>query len=92
MSLADARKEVAAKSDRTIERETARKWADRAIACFENYRLGVRPKNGICWQARAEDYSHEALEHAALARDRGRTLARIEKLIEAAQRNKKGRG
>ena len=73
-----ARTEVTSKSDVVIERETAEKWAARSIACFEKYAETGNQK----WLVRAEDYKHEALEHAALVGDFGRTVCRVQKMIE----------
>ena len=68
-----------------MEIETACKWAERSLACFEEY---LRTKN-TAWLRRAESYRHEALEHAALAEDHGKTVAHIQTYIDG--KNKKGR-
>lgn len=73
-----AKKEVQAKKETEIEVETAYKWASRAIACFELH----KETELIKWLLKGEDYRHEALEHAALAKDGGDTLNAIEKEIE----------
>lgn len=66
--------EVLAKSAAEIEAETAFKWASRAAAC---YRLYYQTRKAS-WIERATDYSHEALEHAAMVCDGGATLLLIE--------------
>ena len=73
-----AKKEVQEKEEEEIEVETAYKWASRAIACFK---LHAETKL-VMWLIKGEDYRHEALEHAALAKDRGKTLNAIEDEIE----------
>jgi hypothetical protein len=84
-TLAEAHKEVAAKSDKTIERETAKKWTARAAACYERAAEttgAARTK----WLLRADDYKHEALEHGALVGDRGRTVGKIERELEVLRK------
>lgn len=73
-----AKKEVQEKQEEEIEVETAYKWASRAIACFQLHAETELVK----WLIKGEDYRHEALEHAALAKDGGDTLNAIEKEIE----------
>lgn len=78
--LPDMRREVARKSDAAIELETALKWAGRAVACRERYARTGR----AAWLLRARDYAHEALEHAALVGDYGRTAAEVQRKINEA--------
>ena len=66
------------KEEEEVEIETAYKWASRAIACFQLHAETKLTK----WLIKGEDYRHEALEHAALAKDRGDTLNIIEDEIE----------
>ena len=73
-----ALREVRTKSDATLERETARKWADRAIAACHWY----REKPDLKWVRKAWDWHHEALEHAALVGDGGKTVAKIQAEID----------
>lgn len=72
-----AMQEIATKSAAAIERASALKWADYALAARALHR---RTKEAQ-YARRAEDYRHEALEHAALAEDGGKTLRRIERLL-----------
>lgn len=58
-----ADREVASKSESTIERETALKWLARMTACLRRHRKTKR----VSWLLRAKGYRDEALEHAALA-------------------------
>lgn len=73
-----ALKEVQEKDEEDIEIETSYKWASRAIACFQLY----TETELVTWLLKGEDYRHEALEHAALAKDHGKTLNIIDKEIE----------
>lgn len=65
LNLNAAAKEISEKTDSTIQIETAYKWASRSIVC---YRLFVSTGK-LTWLQRAEDYRHEAIEHASLAED-----------------------
>lgn len=70
--------EVKKKNAKTLDRETALKWADRAIACFKMYAKTGKSE----WLRRAEDYKHEALEHAALVMDYGKTVGLVQRKVE----------
>lgn len=70
--------EIREKSVAQIEKDTAYKWASRAIVC---YKLFVSTGEQS-WLPVAENYEHEALEHAALVRDRGETLKAVEDEID----------
>jgi hypothetical protein len=71
----EALDEVQNKKEEQIETETAYRWASRSCACYQ-----LHKETGLIkWLLKAEDYCHEALEHAALAKDNGKTL----KIIEA---------
>lgn len=76
----EARAEVRAKSDKVIERETAKKWAARAVACYEKYASSHERR----WLVRAENYKQEAIEHGALAED-GKTLTEVKREMSAAR-------
>lgn len=73
-----ARREVLSKSEADIERETALKWASRALACYALFEETRAPK----WLLRAEDYRHEALEHAATAGDGGRLVGQVQSRLD----------
>jgi len=73
-----AREEVNSKSEAEIEIETAYKWASRSIASYQEYAATKELK----WLLRGEDYLHECIEHAALAKDGGKTLSIIEEEVE----------
>lgn len=73
-----ATEELHSKTERDIEYETAVKWGARTIAAYQIY---VRTGQHIALLS-AEDYYHETLEHAALVRDGGRTVNRIQEQID----------
>jgi len=74
--------EILSKSEGQIQRETAYKWASRAMACYWLYgRSG-----DMSWALRAEEYRHEAIEHAAVAEDDCRTLRALEHAMEREAR------
>jgi len=60
-----ARADVTTRSLGNIQKETAITWAARAVACLVLYRETHEPK----WFSDAEEYYHEAVEHAALSGD-----------------------
>lgn len=63
------------KSDAQIQAETARAWLKRALEC---YRVGDR--------ARGRSYADEALEHAALVRDGGELVRKVQATLDAAEK------
>jgi len=63
--LEDARAEVREKSHLKIEEDTAWRWAARSVACHELW----RETGEESWLKAAEDYRHEAIEHAAFSWD-----------------------
>lgn len=72
--------EVVKKSVATIERETAEKWAERALDCYKEY----GPKK-VGWLIRGDHYADEALEHGALVRDSGKTAKRLQGVLDRAR-------
>lgn len=72
-NLKAAAKEISEKTDSDIQIETAFKWASRAIVCYRLY----KGTGKIAWLQRAEDYKHEAIEHASLAADDFKTLKTV---------------
>ncbi len=87
----EAKAEVKQKSSAQIEKETAYKWAARAVACLElqleamkDNRKGEGGDYVELWKRRYYDYEHEALEHAATAKDEGHTLDTITQWLEEA--------
>ena len=82
----DAIIEVTTKSDGAINRETAVKWALRALACYGNAKKTTGATRQE-WILRAADYSHEALEHAALIGDGGRSVGALEKSFDKVRKH-----
>jgi len=69
LKVDDALKELAQKSYVDIQVETAWKWASRAAASYEALSTEEDKKALLASFMMAEEYFHEAMEHAALARD-----------------------
>ena len=68
-------------SQAPLERRTAEAWAKRAIRAFKRAaRTGDRSA-----LLEGEDHRHEALEHGALVSDHGRTVARLQRAMDAAR-------
>jgi hypothetical protein len=63
IDIKQARVELRTKSLVQIQTETAWTWASRAAAAYEYYRASKITQ----WLLDAEEYAHEAIEHAALA-------------------------
>jgi hypothetical protein len=79
--------EVRRKSERALELETAYKWADRALACLAEY----KKTGSSSWLHRFDNYRHEALEHAALVADFGKTVGAVQRYIDGSRKPGKGR-
>ena len=67
LNLESARSELGTKSYNDIQRETAWKWASRAAVSFQDV-VDDRENALSAWMC-AEEYFHEAVEHAALYED-----------------------
>lgn len=78
--MRSAYREVVEKSERQIERDTARRWLLRALACWRRY----RETRAASWKVRAHGYEQEAREHAALAGEP--ELAAVNRALRAAAR------
>ena len=65
--------------DSEIERETARKWADRALEAYREYAA----TNDVHWLVRADSFRHEAFEHAAEVGDYGASVGDVQRELEA---------
>lgn len=74
--------EVQEKSNEQINRETAYTWGSRAAACYQLAEEASEEKSKDDWKIRAEDFRHEALEHAALVEDEGKLVKEIQDLIK----------
>jgi hypothetical protein len=82
LDIEEALEEVRSKSGEEVDRETATKWAARAVA---SYRLcikasGIREK--VERFSEGDDYRHEALEHAGTGGD-SEAAARIARETKA---------
>ena len=77
MSVSEARRELLQKSRERIEEETAFRWADRALAAWQLYATSGADR----WLRDAEEYHHEAVEHAALADETGEVLRRLREYL-----------
>lgn len=74
---AGAAVELSTKTAATIERETAFRWAGRAVVAYRIYHRSGE----LRWRDQAVEYAHEACEHAAMALDGGSTLRVVEDAI-----------
>lgn len=81
--VAEALKEVQEKDEKDIETETAHKWASRAMAVFMLAAKEKDPKERCRLYDWGDDLKHEALEHAALIEDEGKTVGKIQRAISA---------
>lgn len=81
----NAAREISEKSAIQINKETANTWAARAIA-YSTAAKEAEPGSGRAAELLRgyDDARHEALEHAALAEDYGKTVGRIERIIDAS--------
>ena len=88
--LAAARREATLFTPAEVEVETAWAWAARAVARREAAEAFDRAADDSCGAWRAHDDAlHEALEHAALVRDGGRTLRQIERALATPNRRRR---
>jgi hypothetical protein len=71
--LAEARAELLQKTLKDIERDTAWKWAARAVAAYQLWNGGASPTLG----RDAITYLGESFEHAVFADDTGETLQAV---------------
>jgi hypothetical protein len=81
LNIEEALEEVRSKSGEEVDRETATKWAARAIA---SYRLCIEStalREKVERFSEGDDYRHEALEHAGTGGD-PETAARVARETE----------
>ena len=76
--IATAKRELQDKAQDEIERETAIKWAARAIAAY----IIAREQHNVAVISEADEYRGEALEHAAKAGDFGRLAGTLQRQID----------
>lgn len=75
--------EVTEKSDIQIELETAYTWTSRACAVFQLAALSPDLETKYRLMDWGDDLEHEALEHAALVKDYGKTVEKCQMAIES---------
>ena len=82
LNLQKAKDELKDKSYLEIQKQTAWTWASRAAASYD---LAIEEKD-LCRKVAifqvAEEYHHEAIEHAALYKDGGELLGKVDKELE----------
>jgi hypothetical protein len=78
----EAKKELAEKSYAQIQKETAWKWASRAAAAFDLCKDEVDLAKKVAMYQTAQEFEHEAVEHAALYEDCGTLLTEIHGQLE----------
>jgi hypothetical protein len=79
LNLDKGNKDISEKSLSDIQRDTAWTWASRAAACYEK----LAKTGDWKWKTDAEEYRHEAVEHAALIGDtHPHVLEEIHKALE----------
>lgn len=82
LKIKEAKEEIEKKSYLEIQKETAWKWASRAAAAFE---LSIEEKDlkrKVAQYQVAQEFEHEALEHAALYEDSGKLLVQVSKELD----------
>ena len=72
-----ARAEILNKDYGQIQHETALKWAARGLAAYELSAESETIQEAIGWLELGNEFTHEALEHAALVEDGGELLVQI---------------
>lgn len=81
IDLKEALEELKTKSYNKIQEETAYKWAARACAAYSLLLDAKAPRKVGFWTM-AEDYFHEAIEHASLtSHDPGELVSKIQKEV-----------
>lgn len=82
LKVEKAREELKDKSYLEIQKETAWKWASRSAASYD---LAIEEKDisrKVAVLSVAEEFHHEAIEHAALYEDGGGLLREVDKELE----------
>jgi hypothetical protein len=82
LKVKEAREELGGKSYLEIQKDTAWKWASRGAASYD---LSIEEKDlarKVAIFSVAEEYYHEAVEHAALYEDGGELLGKVDKELE----------
>lgn len=83
----NADREIIEKSPETMDRETALRWQERALAGYRRY-----AKTGLDTAIiKAENFRDEALEHAARSGDFGRLVGKIQHKLDDARSQARGK-
>lgn len=80
INLKAAKEELEKKSYGEIQEETAWKWASRACASYDNCKSAKKKEKLVYWTV-AEEFYHEAIEHAALVEGNDGLLGEIRKAV-----------
>lgn len=85
INLKEALVELQQKDYRTIQEETAWKWASRSCASYENCAtVEGQSAKLVCWTL-AEEYYHEAVEHAALVEGNESLVNQVRQAVHVYQ-------
>lgn len=84
LDIAAAKRELQTKSPSDIEKETAYKWCSRALASVLLLKEAKTSKEALSWRLKAEDFRHEAIEHAALVEDDCKTVKKLTRVMQEA--------
>jgi hypothetical protein len=69
LAVEEAMKEVRSKTGEEVDRETAPKWAARAVASYRLCAEATSIREKVERFSEGDDYRHEALEHAGTGGD-----------------------
>jgi hypothetical protein len=83
IDVEEAEKELAKTPYHEIQKSTAWKWAGRAAATFNAVEEEKDPLGKVKRYHLAEEFRHEAIEHAALYEDNGKLVAKVEKELDS---------
>ncbi len=81
LNVKEAKEELAKKSYKDIQIETAFKWGSRAAASYENQIDAKSKEEKLMLWTLGEEYYHEAIEHAALVDDKAELLAILDRKL-----------
>lgn len=85
LNVKAAREELENNSYNDVQRQTAWKWASRASASYELVVSAPQERKIVTWTM-AEEYYHEAVEHAALVNDGTyKLVSEIQKAVDPYQ-------
>ena len=82
LKLDKAKEELKEKSYLDIQKQTAWTWASRAAVSYDLAIEEKDPHRKVAVFMVAEEYYHEAVEHAALYEDGGKLLAKVDEELE----------